>query len=166
MRKMKEGISLISLIITIIVIIILAAIVIFTGLGTPDSANFAKYASEFSDFGMAITNDYMNRKAEYAINGQTRSEKQIYYMIASGTEIDMNDEPIAVGTLEELGLNIIPEEFQGTEYYEITSDKNVENWQREKQYYEKNEKYYVTDNGEALCYQGIYKKIMEQRNGG
>ena len=147
MRKMKEGISLISLIITIIVIIILAAIVIFTGLGTPDSANFAKFASEFSDFGMAITNDYMNRKAEYAVKNQTRSEKQIYYMIASGTEIDMNDSVSPVGTIEELGLNIIPEELQGTEYYEILSDKYVENWKKEKYYYAKDEKYYVTDKG-------------------
>ena len=41
MKKQKQGISLISLIITIIVIIILAAIVIFSGMGTPEKAQLS-----------------------------------------------------------------------------------------------------------------------------
>ena len=70
---LSAGISLISLIITIIVIIILAAIVIFTGLNTPDRANFAKFAQNFSDFQTAVSQDYMQKKAEYAIERKTRS---------------------------------------------------------------------------------------------
>ena len=42
MKKQNRGISLISLIITIIVIIILAAIVIFSGMGTPEKAQLAE----------------------------------------------------------------------------------------------------------------------------
>ena len=41
MKKQNRGISLISLIITIIVIIILAAIVIFSGMGTPEKAQLS-----------------------------------------------------------------------------------------------------------------------------
>ena len=64
----KRGISLISLIITIIVIIILAAIVIFTGLSTPDRAQFSKFASEFSDFQTAVTQDFYEKKKDYSVH--------------------------------------------------------------------------------------------------
>ena len=80
---MKKGISLISLIITIIVIIILAAIVIFTGLNTPDRANLAKFTQNISDFRTAVQQDFMEKKAEYATNGLSRSNAQIYYIIDS-----------------------------------------------------------------------------------
>ena len=79
MKKSNLGISLISLIITIIVIIILAAIVIFTGLGTPDQANFARFAQEFSDFNLAVDNAYMKEFTDNALSKITRNKKQIYY---------------------------------------------------------------------------------------
>ena len=53
-RAPQSGISLISLIITIIVIIILAAIVIFSGLGTPDSAGFAGFTQQVDNVYMAV----------------------------------------------------------------------------------------------------------------
>ena len=59
---------MISLIITIIVIIILAAIVIFTGLNTPDRANFAKFVSEFSDFRTAVQQDYFAKKTKFSVD--------------------------------------------------------------------------------------------------
>ena len=90
---MKKGISLISLIITIIVIIILAAIVIFTGLNTPDRANFAKFTQGISDLNLAITQDYANRKAKYATKDESRTDAQIYYNIASGTEVNVGETP-------------------------------------------------------------------------
>ena len=85
----SEGISLIALIITIIVIIILAAIVIFSGLNTPDRANLAKFVQEISDFRLAVQQDFMNKKAEYAISGKSRSDAQIYYIIANGGNPDI-----------------------------------------------------------------------------
>ena len=63
-RGKQAGISLISLIITIIVIIFLTAIVIFTGLNTPDRATFARFVSEFSDFNTAIQQDFLRRKTQ------------------------------------------------------------------------------------------------------
>ena len=102
----KAGISLISLIITIIVIIILAAIVIFTGLNTPDRANLARFVSEFSDFNSAVQQDYMRRKTQNAMAGNTRTDAQIYYSIASGTEVSMNDATTPTGTTIKLKITI------------------------------------------------------------
>lgn len=45
----KQGISLISVIITIIVIIILASIAIFTGFNTPDKAIFSRFTQEIDE---------------------------------------------------------------------------------------------------------------------
>ena len=45
-----------------IVIIILAAIVIFTGLNTPDRANLAKFVQEISDFRTAVQQDFLIEK--------------------------------------------------------------------------------------------------------
>ena len=77
--KKKSGISLISLIITIIVIIILAAIVIFTGLGIPNSANFARFASEFSDFNLAIDNAYMKEITDNSLSRVSQSSFRFLY---------------------------------------------------------------------------------------
>ena len=153
MRR-KSGISLISLIITIIVIIILAAIVIFTGLGTPDSANFARFASEFSDFNLAVDNAYMKEVTDNSLNGNTRSKAQVYYKLATGIDVGMNGVPNAIGTVDRLELNIMPNELEGSEYYEITSDKNIHEWNKEKKYFSENEKHYVTDEGEAFMLPG------------
>ncbi len=80
----NQGISLISLIITIIVIIILAAIVIFTGLGTPDSANFAHFCQDVDNVQSAVLNRFADLKAMHATANQTRTNEQIYYEIATG----------------------------------------------------------------------------------
>lgn len=80
----NQGISLITLIITIIVIIILAAIVIFTGLGTPDSANFATFCQNVDNVQSAVLNAYSELRTEHAIAGHTRNDEQIYMEIAVG----------------------------------------------------------------------------------
>ena len=157
MKKNSFGISLISLIITIIVIIILAAIVIFTGLRTPDQANFAKFTSEFSDFNLAVDNAYMKEFQDNALANETRSKKQVYYKIATGTDVgeeDVNKVPVASGTVNGLGVNIYPEMLPGEEFYEITSDTNVKNWKVEKKYYAETEKHYLTDEGVAFVLPG------------
>ena len=82
----NQGISLISLIITIIVIIILAAIVIFTGLNTPDAANFAKFCQECDNVYSAVFNSYADLKAKYGVRNQTRTDEQIYFEVATGVD--------------------------------------------------------------------------------
>lgn len=78
----NQGISLISLIITIIVIIILAAIVIFSGLNTPDSAQFAGFTQQVDNVYSAVMNKYGDLKAKHAISGDYRTDEQIYLEIA------------------------------------------------------------------------------------
>ena len=162
--RKSEGISLISLIITIIVIIILAAIVIFTGLSTPDRAQFSKFASEFSDFQTAVTQDFFERKKDYSVANQTRSDAQIYYEIASGTPSEMNRLPIAEDYVEALQqeYNIQPEPLKGKEIYLITSDTNVAEVKSNKNYYETSEKHFVTDEGETFTLPGY--RVEEGRN--
>ena len=156
MKNKNLGISLISLIITIIVIIILAAIVIFTGLGTPDQANFASFASEFSDFNLAVDNAYMKEFEGNSLSGKSRSKAQVYYKIATGVDVgleDVNKVPEATGTVASLGT-IYPENLAGKDYYEITSDTNVHNWKKQTKYFEEAEKHYLTDEGEAFFLPG------------
>lgn len=82
----NQGISLISLIITIIVIIILAAIVIFTGLGTPDSAQFSNFCSQVDNVYVAMLDSFGDLKASHAISGDYRTNEQIYLQIATGVD--------------------------------------------------------------------------------
>jgi len=159
------------LIITIIAIIILAAIVIFTGLNTLDRANLAKFVSEFSDFRMAVTQDYMQKKARYAIEGKWRSDAQIYYIIAnkSDTITDVNLEPTVdnagttqyPGTImyiasgdgdDSLGLDGL--DIKGEYAYLITDDRNVVNWKQNRKYFEVNEQHWITDKGDVFITKG------------
>ena len=82
----NQGISLISLIITIIVIIILAAIVIFTGLGTPDSAQFSSFCNDVDSVYMAMIDQYGELKVEHAVANHTRTDEQIFLEIAIGDD--------------------------------------------------------------------------------
>lgn len=82
----NQGISLISLIITIIVIIILAAIVIFTGLGTPDSAQFAGFTQQVDNVYSAVMNKFADLKAKHAISGDYRTDEQIYIEVARNAD--------------------------------------------------------------------------------
>ena len=154
----KGGISLISLIITIIVIIILAAIVIFTGLNTPDRANFAKYVQEVSDVRTAILQEYANMKTQNAIENKTRSDAQIYYTMATGNEIDINDDTstLKAGNVDELGFITVPDTLAGSEFYEVTDNEKIGGWSNSKGYYEPlgTEKHYITDKGEFFILPG------------
>ena len=82
----NQGISLISLIITIIVIIILAAIVIFSGLGTPDSANLAAFTKQCENVSDAVLNRYALLYEHHSLNQEPRTQEQIYMEIADGVE--------------------------------------------------------------------------------
>ena len=82
----NQGISLISLIITIIVIIILAAIVIFSGLGTPDSAQFSNFCQDCDNVYSAVMNKFADLKVDHALSGDYRTDEQIYIEIATGED--------------------------------------------------------------------------------
>ena len=165
----KAGISLISLVITIIVIIILAAIVIFNGLNAPDSAKFAKYSQQVDSFQSAVHDEYLKRVAQYAVESQTRTDKEIYYMIATGKESDITErikteEQAETGRLDELGLTIQPTELEGEEYYEVNFDANIGDVKDTKGLYsafKEEEKHYITDKGEFFVLPGYQYKNNE-----
>jgi type II secretory pathway pseudopilin PulG len=82
----NQGISLITLIITIIVIIILAAIVIFTGLRTPDSAQFSSFTNDVDSVYTAMIDKFSDLKVSHAIAGNYRTNEQIYIQLATGDD--------------------------------------------------------------------------------
>lgn len=82
----NQGISLISLIITIIVIIILAAIVIFSGMDTPERAQLANFGQQVSNVDAAIVDQISGVTTTFATEGKTRNQEQIYYTLATGED--------------------------------------------------------------------------------
>ena len=162
MLKNNSGISLMTLIVTIVVIIILAAIVIYNGFNTPEQATLAKFKTEISDFSLSVIDDFIDTNTEFIVNGQDRTDAQIYYMIASGKEtIGKNEEPVVAGKVGELGVTILPMDLKGNEYYEITNDKNIDKWNSDVQYYTSTEKHYVTDEGVVFILPGY----LDENNG-
>ena len=127
--------------------------VIFIGLGTPDSANFAKFASEFSDFNLAVDNAYMKEFTNNALNNQTRSKAQVYYKLATGVDVGMSGETVPAGYAASIG-EILSDDLEGNECYLITDDRKIEGWTKQKQYFEATEKHYITDEGEAFFLPG------------
>lgn len=158
-RNLNDGISLITLIITILVIIILAAIVIYQGLSVPDKAKFAKYVQEFSSFHDAVTQEYFKKKQDFALANKTRTDAQIYYLIATGSDIsDFNQEPTGsavnkITTLFSAAGMVYPEELQEENCYQITVSK-IGQMDAHKKIYGPNEVYYITDKGEVFFLPG------------
>lgn len=161
--KRKKGISLIALIITIIVIILLAAIVMMASGETVDEADFAKFVSEFGDFHSAVVLDFANREADLLDAGIVVPEKAIFYAIANNEVANADTKAEAKGKIEDLGKKFLPEDLEGTEYYEITSQGNVSEWERERTFYSKSEKLYVTDKGEVFTLPGFPRKQGEEQ---
>ncbi len=84
MKKQNQGISLISLIITIIVIIILAAIVIFSGMGTPEKAQLSAVISDIDNVQTAVDQAYYGFYTEKSVAGEVWSKSQFYEAVATG----------------------------------------------------------------------------------
>ncbi len=82
----NQGISLISLIITIIVIIILAAIVIFSGMDTPERAQLAGFSQDVANVSAALTDQLTDASTTFNTNKQTRNTEQTYYYLATGLD--------------------------------------------------------------------------------
>jgi type II secretory pathway pseudopilin PulG len=103
--KRNEGISLITLIITIIVIIILAAIVIFTGLRTPDSAQFSAFTNDVDTVYTRMIDKFADLKVDHSVSGDYRTNEQIYIELATGVD---NGQYVVMAT------NTIPSVTSGT----------------------------------------------------
>ena len=84
MKKQDRGISLISLIITIIVIIILAAIVIFSGMGTPEKAQLSAVISDIDNVQTAVDQAYYGFYTEKSVAGEVWTKSQFYEAVATG----------------------------------------------------------------------------------
>ena len=89
-KKSSKGISLISLIITIIVIIILAAIVIFSGMGTPEKAQLSAVISDIDNVQTAVDQAYYGFYTEKSVAGEVWTKSQFYEAVATG-ETDRNN---------------------------------------------------------------------------
>ena len=83
-KRSSKGISLISLIITIIVIIILAAIVIFSGMGTPEKAQLSAVISDIDNVQTAVDQAYYGLYQEKAVAGEVWTKSQFYEAVATG----------------------------------------------------------------------------------
>lgn len=84
MNQKKQGISLISLIITIIVIIILAAIVIFSGLDSPNKAQLSKVINDIDNVQTAVDQAYYGLYTEKSVAGEVWTKSQLYESVATG----------------------------------------------------------------------------------
>ena len=83
-KRSSKGISLISLIITIIVIIILAAIVIFSGMGTPEKAQLSAVISDIDNVQTAVDQAYYGFYTEKSVAGEVWTKSQFYEAVATG----------------------------------------------------------------------------------
>lgn len=90
----NQGISLISLIITIIVIIILAAIVIFSGMDTPERAQLSNFAQQVSNVHSAVLDQLTDVTIKHATSGEVRTAAQLYGELARNVDLGQD------GTME------------------------------------------------------------------
>ena len=84
MKKQNQGISLISLIITIIVIIIIGAVVIFSGMGTPEKAQLSAIISDMDNVQTAVDQAYYGFYTEKSVAGEVWTKSQFYEAVATG----------------------------------------------------------------------------------
>ena len=109
-------ISNIIALVLVVPIIILSTIVIFSGLGTPDRAQFAMFCQEVDNVSMDVINSYADLKAEHAIARENRTDEQLYYEVATG--IDAGED----GTM--MGANVSRAGDDGENCQRINPDKN------------------------------------------
>lgn len=112
-EKEEKGVSLISLIITIIVIIILAAVVIFSGMDAPESAQFAKFASDIDNMQNTVDGRYSDMYTEYAVQGKVIKNDEIYRWIATGEFSGDSTERIVDIDLENNQLHVAIPKYEG-----------------------------------------------------
>ena len=109
----EKGVSLISLIITIIVIIISAAVVIFSGMDAPESAQFAKFSSDIDNMQNTVDGRYSDMYTEYALQGKVIKNDEIYRWIATGEFSGDSTERIVDIDLENNQLHVAIPKYEG-----------------------------------------------------
>ncbi len=119
----NNGISLISLIITIIVIIILAAIVIFSGMDTPEKAQLSKVISDIDNVQTAVDQAYYGLYTEKAVAGEVWTPSQFYEAVATG---EKNRDNLTGTGLIEISENSLVDinlpKYEGRKWYIAVSD--------------------------------------------
>ena len=104
MKNQNQGISLISLIITIIVIIILAAIVIFSGMGTPEKAQLSGVISDIDSVQTAVDQAYYGFYTEKSVAGEVWTKSQFYEAVATGETNRDNLTGTGIVPISEVGM--------------------------------------------------------------
>ncbi len=104
MKNQNQGISLISLIITIIVIIILAAIVIFSGMGTPEKAQLSAVISDIDNVQTAVDQAYYGFYTEKSVAGEVWTKSQFYEAVATGETNRDNLTGTGIVPISEVGM--------------------------------------------------------------
>lgn len=152
----KDGVSIIALIITIIIIILLAAIIIIFSGDAIQSANLARFRHEMADLRVVATETASQKHIQLMKKGNIK-DREVYYMIASGKNIEKAEEIVTNGIIEEMEIQILPDTLKGYEYYEITDNTDISkealrdwNFGNATQV-----KYYVTDGGETFILPGF-----------
>ena len=125
LKSRSSGISLISLIITIIVIIILAAIVIFSGMGTPEKAQLSKVISDIDNVQTAVDQAYYGLYTEKAVAGEVWTKSQFYEAVATG---NTNRNTLnGTGLIEIADSSLVKinlPKYEGRKWYIAVSDVN------------------------------------------
>ena len=103
-KRSSKGISLISLIITIIVIIILAAIVIFSGMGTPEKAQLSAVVSDIDNVQTAVYQAYYGLYTEKSVEGEVWTKGQLYESIATGESNREDLSGVGIVEISEAGM--------------------------------------------------------------
>lgn len=151
MKKNNFGISLVALIITIVVMVIIAAVAIFNGFNTAEKAGLAKFIHEASNFNSALQYDYISRiryNPEYA----GMNNNQIYYVMAKGIKPGTHVVP-EPSQIDWGDVQILPYPLEGTEFYEITDDRNIASWDLNKRYGDE-DRHYISNKGEGFILPG------------
>ena len=152
----KDGVSIIALIITIIIIIILAAIIIIFSGNVIQNANLARFKHEMADLKVTATQTAAQKRMQLINKGDFK-DREVYYMIASGKNIEKTNEVVASGIIGELEMQIFPDILKGYEYYEITDKTDIsKEAHRDLNFGNATQvKYYITDVGETFILPGF-----------
>ncbi len=132
--------------IIVITVIVLASIVVFNGLGTPDTANFASFAQQVDDACALVFNEFLTLKAQYAIYGEHRTDEQIYIEVAT------NEDPgqYAVMGIDKVIKGTSLSDLVSKEIQHIEVDKSnsyLENLPKIRQH---NDEWYITKEGHVF----------------
>ena len=72
--------------IVVATVIILASVVVFSGLGTPDNAQFAAFTQQVDNVFAASMDKFADLKVHHAIENEIRTNEQIYIEVATGKD--------------------------------------------------------------------------------